>query len=94
MLPAVVPVEVAVRKMTVYTVLMVATTLVLAPVADLGPIYLVTAIACGALFLWGTVDLGRSPTPQRSMRLFAFSISYVTLVFGALTVDVLVRNGL
>ena len=94
MLPAVVPVEVAVRKMTVYTVLMVATTLVLAPVADLGVIYLATAIVCGVLFLWGTVDLGRAPTPQRSMRLFAFSISYVTLVFGALTVDVLVRHGL
>jgi len=28
------------------------------------------------------------------MRLFAFSISYVTLLFGALTVDVLVRHGL
>ena len=94
MLPAVVPVEVAVRKMTMYTVLMVVTTLVLAPVADLGAIYLATAIVCGVLFLWGTIDLGRSPTPQRSMRLFAFSISYVTLVFGALTVDVLVRHGL
>ena len=94
MLPAVVPVEVAVHKMTVYTVLMVATTMVLAPVADLGPIYLVTAIVCGVLFLWGTIDLGHSPTPQRSMRLFAFSISYVTLLFGALTVDVLVRHGL
>ena len=94
MLPAVAPVEVAVHKMTVYTVLMVATTMVLAPVADLGPIYLVTAIVCGVLFLWGTIDLGHSPTPQRSMRLFAFSISYVTLVFGALTVDVLVRHGL
>ena len=46
------------------------------------------------LFLWGSIDLGKAPTPQRSMRLFAFSISYVTLLFGALTVDVLVRHGL
>jgi len=27
------------------------------------------------------------------MRLFSYSISYITLVFGALTVDVLVRYG-
>ena len=94
MLPAVVPVEVAVRKMVSYTVAMVATSLVLAPVAGLGPIYVVAAAICGALFLWGSIDLGKAPTPQRSMRLFAFSISYVTLLFGALTVDVLVRHGL
>ena len=94
MLPAVVPVEVAVRKMISYTVAMVATSLVLAPVAGLGPIYVAAAAICGALFLWGSIDLGKAPTPQRSMRLFAFSISYVTLLFGALTVDVLVRHGL
>jgi len=64
------------------------------PVAGLGPIYVVAAAICGALFLWGSIDLGKEPTPQRSMRLFAFSISYVTLLFGALTVDVLVRHGL
>ncbi|MGD9701859.1 MAG: heme o synthase [Acidimicrobiia bacterium] len=94
MLPAVAPVEVAVRKMIGYTAVMVATSLVLAPVADLGPIYLVAAVVCGALFLWGSIDLGKAPTAQRSMRLFAFSISYVSLLFGALTVDVLVRHGL
>ena len=46
-----------------------------------------------ALFLWGTVDLGENPTPQRSMRVFGFSITYVTLLFGAMTIDVLVRSG-
>jgi heme o synthase len=93
MLPAVVPVGVAVRKMVAYTVVMVLTTLVLAPVADLGPLYIVAAVVCGALFLWGSIDLGRAPTPSRAMRLFAFSITYVTLLFGALTLDVLLRHG-
>ena len=93
MLPSVVPVEKAVRTMVVYTVVLVANSLVLAPVADLGWIYTISAVVLGALFLWGTVDLGRNPTAARSMRLFGFSISYVTLLFGALTVDVLVRNG-
>ncbi|HTH05389.1 MAG TPA: protoheme IX farnesyltransferase, partial [Ilumatobacteraceae bacterium] len=71
----------------------VAATLVLWPVAELGLIYGVSAVVLGALFLWGTIDLGHNPTPQRSMRVFAFSITYVTLLFAAMTVDVLVRHG-
>jgi protoheme IX farnesyltransferase len=91
MLPAVVSPQAAARKMISYTVAMIATTLLLIPVADLGWIYTASALVCGAAFLWGSVDLVRNPTPQRSMRLFGFSITYVTLLFGALTLDVLVR---
>jgi protoheme IX farnesyltransferase len=93
MLPAVVPVEVAVRKMIVYTVALWITTLVLIPVADLGWIYGVTAAVLGALFVGGTVALARNPTPAASMRLFGFSITYVTVLFGAITVDVFVQHG-
>ena len=93
MLPAVVPIAQAVRTMVLYTAALVAMTLVLIPVAHLGWIYSVAAVVCGGLFLWGTVDLGRNPTPQRSMRVFAYSITYVTVLFAAITVDVLVRYG-
>ena len=93
MLPAVASLDVTVRKMVIYTALLVASTLALAPVADLGWIYTIAAVVTGALFLWGTIDLGRNPTPQRSMRVFGYSITYVTLLFGAITIDVLVRHG-
>ena len=93
MLPAVVPMAEAVRNMVVYTALLVLSSLVLVPVADMGWIYGVSAVVLGAAFLWGTIDLGRNPTPQRSMRVFGYSITYVTLLFGALTVDVLARHG-
>jgi protoheme IX farnesyltransferase len=93
MLPSVVSLDVATRKMVSYTAVLVASTLVLIPVADTGLIYAAAATVLGALFLWGTVDLGRNPSPQRSMRVFGYSITYVTLLFGALTVDVLVRHG-
>lgn len=93
MLPAVSTLEVTVRKMVLYTAVMVAGTLVLWPVASLGAVYGISAIVLGALFLWGTIDLGRNPTPQRSMRVFGYSITYVTLLFTAMTVDVLVRHG-
>ena len=93
MLPAVTTAEVTARKMVGYTVLMVAFTLLLIPVAHLGPIYIVTALVAGGLFLWSTADLGKNPTPQRSMRVFGFSITYVTLLFAAMTIDILVRSG-
>ncbi len=93
MLPAVVPLESAVRQMIWYTAALVVTTIVLIPVAELGWIYGISAAVLGAVFLGGTVALGRNPTAANSMRLFGYSITYVTALFGAMTVDVLVRNG-
>jgi protoheme IX farnesyltransferase len=93
MLPAVVPIETVVRKMTSYTVALWITTLVLIPVADLGWIYGIAAVVLGAMFLGGTIALAKNPTPAASMRLFGFSITYVTVLFGAMTIDVLVRYG-
>jgi len=57
-------------------------------------IYVVTAVVLGALFTLGCLDLRRHPTPKRAMRLFSFSITYVTVLFAAIAVDTLVRNGL
>ncbi len=92
MLPAVAPLSVTVGKMVRYTALMVVGTIALWPIAELGVLYGVSAVLLGALFLWGTLDLGRNPTPARSMRVFAYSITYVTLLFGAMTADVLIRS--
>jgi protoheme IX farnesyltransferase len=93
MLPAVVPFAQAIRQMIGYTVVLVASTLVLIPVADLGWIYSVTAVVSGAIFIAATIWLGRNPTQQASMRVFGYSITYVTVLFGAMTVDVFVRHG-
>lgn len=94
MLPAVAPMDETTHQMVAYTAALVVASLALVPVADLGWIYGITAAVAGAVFLWGAVDLGRHPSLPRSMRLFAFSITYITLLFGSLTVDVLVRFGL
>ncbi len=90
MLPAVVAPVVAARQMVGYTVALVAVTLVLVPVADLGWIYTIAALVMGAGFVGTTTALVRGPTPAASMRVFTFSITYVTVVFGALMLDVLV----
>jgi protoheme IX farnesyltransferase len=91
MLPAVAPVAEAARQMIGYTVALVACTLVLAPVADLGWIYVSAAVVLGAGFLLATFALSRIPSPATSMRVFTYSITYVTVLFLALTVDVLVH---
>jgi len=91
MLPAVeTPAKVA-TAMTVYCAATVAASLALVWVADLGPVYAVTAGVLGAVFLGGTIALGRAPSAAGSMRLFSFSITYLSVLFVALTVDVLVR---
>ena len=93
MLPAVASLEVTVRKMVMYTAVMVVATLVLWPVADLGWIYGISAVVLGAAVPVGHHRPRPNPTPQRSMRVFGYRITYVTLLFGALTLDVLVRHG-
>ena len=93
MLPTVVPMKDTIRAMFVYTVALVASSLILAPIGDLGPIYWVSAAVLGAGFFAGIALLRRTPTEKVSMRLFSYSITYISLLFGALTLDVLVRHG-
>jgi protoheme IX farnesyltransferase len=93
MLPSVTTMDETVRHMVAYTVALAAATIALGPVAELGILYLVVAILLNAAFIAGTFGLGRDPTPVRSMRLFAFSISYVTVLFVALAVDVIIEHG-
>ncbi|MGK0273655.1 MAG: protoheme IX farnesyltransferase [Ilumatobacter sp.] len=93
MLPSVVSMAETVKQMTLYTVALCISTLVLIPVADLGWIYGISAVVLGAVFLGGTIALGRHPTEAASMRLFGFSITYVTLLFGAMSLDVFVEYG-
>ena len=71
------------------TAALVIVTLVLIPVGDLGWLYAAAAVVLGVIFLAGTIALVKHPTPIASMRVFTFSITYVTLLFGAMTLDVL-----
>jgi heme o synthase len=92
MMPTVVGFTRTARQIVVYTVLLWATSLVFYPVARMGDLYLAAAIVLGAIFLWQAVALLRDRTPERAMRLFAYSISYLTLLFAAMAVDQLLRG--
>jgi protoheme IX farnesyltransferase len=90
MLPAVVPFENAIPQMIGHTLAMVACTLILIPVADLGAVYAVSAVVLGAIFIFAIFWLSSRPTASASMRVFGYSITYVTVLFGAMTIDVLI----
>jgi protoheme IX farnesyltransferase len=92
MLPSVVSINLTARRIVAYTVALWATSVVFAEVGGMGAIYLVTAMGLGAGFLWLAVKLLRDGTPQGAMRLFGYSISYVTLLFSSMALDQLVRR--
>jgi protoheme IX farnesyltransferase len=90
MLPAVATLAETARRISLYTVVLVATTLVFAPVADMGAVYVVAALVLGGLFGVLARAVERDPSERTAMRLFSYSITYVTLLFAAMIVDVLI----
>ena len=94
MLPAVADHRTTTMKMLVYSVVMVLLTLVYGWAAELGALYWVSAVVLGVLFLWFCWDVRRTEAPAKAIRLFTFSITYLTLLFGIMAADVLIRNAL
>jgi protoheme IX farnesyltransferase len=92
MLPVVSTFTRTARQIFFYTVLLVATTLVLASVGHLGWLYVVAAVGLGTVFLLMAAGLWRRATPKAAMRLFSYSITYLTLLFVVMAVDVFVQH--
>jgi protoheme IX farnesyltransferase len=82
------------RQILLYTILLVAISLIFFAVAKMGLIYLVAAVVMGALFLWQAGRLARTVSAEGTtvgaIRLYKFSITYLTVVFAAVAVDALV----
>jgi heme o synthase len=93
MLPVVVSLRTTAVRILLYTLLLWALTLLFAPVADMGGVYVAAALVLGAVFTWYAVRLLRDRDPKSAMRVFTWSISYITLLFGAMAVDQLLRSG-
>jgi protoheme IX farnesyltransferase len=99
MLPVVADVVVVARRIVVYSWVMVAVSLLLWPVAATTPVYGVAALVLGAAFLWeahalhhrarAAVSAANAPSivDLGPMRLFHWSITYLTLLFVAIAID-------
>ena len=80
------------RQIVLYTLLLVAVSLLLFPAARMGLIYLVAALVLGTGFVWYSLGVLRDASDGRAaIRLFRFSISYLTLLFAAVAADSLLR---
>ena len=90
MLPVVAGPRATAHRIVGYTAILVVVTVVFSPVAEMGVVYLVAALVLGAVFIALALALRADPDERRAMRLFHYSITYVTLLFGAMVVDVLV----
>ena len=78
------------RQIFLYSLALFGTTLVLVPVAGMGPVYLGTAVVLGGVFVYRALVLWRSPSESRSRALFKYSVIYLAALFGAVAVDALV----
>jgi protoheme IX farnesyltransferase len=95
MLPVVRGIAETSRQILLYTVLLVAISLVFFAVGRMGWIYLGSAIVLGAIFLRQAVALWRTGAAEEAstagaIRLYRYSISYLTLLFLAVAVDAVV----
>jgi len=93
MLPVVAGTKVTARQILWYSLVLVAATLALYPVANMGPLYLVISLVLGAVFIARAWWLLREGTPRAAMGLFKYSIFYLALLFAAVAADAIARNG-
>jgi len=70
-----------------YTLLLVAATLLLYMVHAMGWVYLASALVLGALFILEAVRLLHSPSLAQARHLFMYSNMYLALLFAAMVVD-------
>jgi protoheme IX farnesyltransferase len=97
MLPVVASMKRTTTEIVYYTVALVAVSFLLGPVAHLGWVYMITAAVLGAGFLyfvtrlWGLAQTGEVGG-RDAMRVFGYSITYLTVLFVAMAADILISN--
>ncbi|OYN92999.1 protoheme IX farnesyltransferase [Enemella evansiae] len=96
MLPVVMSAPRVAKRILIYSILMVATSISLWPIADTGWLYPAVAILGGAVFLIEAIGLlrranaGALDAALKPMRLFHWSNSYLALIFLAAAIDPLI----
>ena len=92
MLPVVSGPEETKRQILLYSIGLVAVSLLLAVWGDAGLIYLAAAAPLGLGFVYFAFRLSRSASARASTDLFRYSIVYLALLFGAIALDALVGS--
>ena len=87
MLPVVRGERETLRQIVVYTLVLIAVTLLPFAWGTLGAAYAVAALALGGTFLALTLRLRRAPSRPRASLLFHYSLLYLALLFVAMALD-------
>ncbi|OGS99527.1 MAG: protoheme IX farnesyltransferase [Gallionellales bacterium RBG_16_56_9] len=87
MLPVTHGLEFTQFQVLLYTIALVATTLLPYAVGMSGGLYLAGAVGLDAIFLWYAWQIYRHYTDRIARKTFAYSIVYLSLLFAALLVD-------
>lgn len=90
MMPVVTTFRRTATQIMIYTALVVAVSLLFGWSAGMGPLYWGSAAVLGAVFFAYSWRLWRAPDEARAMKLFHWSITYVTLLFAAMAADQLI----
>ena len=75
------------RQIVLYSIVLVGATLLPWGWGGAGPVYVVCALALGAVFVGMAEKLRRDTTPRRAALLFHYSLLYLALLFAALAID-------
>jgi protoheme IX farnesyltransferase len=87
MLPVIAGDEETVKQIVLYTLMLLASTLVLFSLGTMGLFYLVAAVALGLGLLYLTIRLWRERTLKQARTVFWFSNYYLVLIFAAMVID-------
>ena len=79
------------RQILIYSLVLFAATMLVAPLAGLGALYVSVAAVLGALFVAGAVQLYRRHETRYAVGLFRYSIAYLFVLFLVMTADAILR---
>ena len=87
MMPVVHGEDVTIRQILLYTAVLVPSTILLALFHPMTVFYVISALVVGGIFAYFAIKLARDRSVRSAKQLFAYSIVYLGLIFGAMVVD-------
>jgi protoheme IX farnesyltransferase len=87
MLPVVRGIKSTTTHILVYSVLLLATTLIPVATGAFGAIYGISALLLGSLFIFRAVQLTRDSERPVALRTYLYSLTYLALLFVMMVVD-------
>jgi protoheme IX farnesyltransferase len=80
------------RHVLLYSIQLVALTILIPGTRIVGPVFLVAALVLGGIFIWRSWRLWRSGGKRRAWSLYRYSSMYLALLFACMVLDVVLAG--